>query len=283
METDLAGGQRRKLGSQVGRRREHHADHIARNQAVTVHHLGHQLGGPIQDVRLLVGVHLHGPPDRPNRHQPRTPLTLGNQHPRLSTPLPRLPPVIPPPHPPRPPPPEVRWHQVTVSAEPPRAPQADAIAATRRGHSPTQAGSRNQRQPQAEASVPAQRDVPPARRWRSVAHAAVRPTRLGPTQRTRHPRTCQPAAHLRGTAPPQPPSPNDLPASGTPAGHGPPQPPSPNDLPASGAPAGHGPPQPPTREDSPASGTPAGHGPHTAVQPHTPTARPPRTTPPPQQ
>src|SRR5262249_10485226 len=146
--------------------------------------------------------------------------------------------------------------------------------ATRRGHSPTQAGRQRQPQPEAAASRGKRTrtgDVPPARRWRSVAHAAVRPTRLGPTQRTRHPRTCQPAAHLRGTAPPPPPSPNARPASGAPAGHGPPQPPSPNDLPASGAPAGHGPPQPPTREDSPASGTPAGHGAPTAVQPHTPT------------
>src|SRR5262249_24465007 len=62
-------------------------------------------------------------------------------------------------------------------------------------------------------------------------------------------------------------APQDLPASGTPAGHGPPQPPSPNDLPASGTPAGHGPPQPPTRDDSPASGTPAGHAPHTRPAP----------------
>src|SRR5262249_56275519 len=114
----------RKLGIQVGRRREHHADHIVRNQAVTVHHLGHQLGGPIQDVRLLVGVHLHGPPDCPNRHQPRTPLTLGNQHPRLSTPLPRLPPAIPPPPTPPPPPPPPPPAPPPPAPPPPRPPPA---------------------------------------------------------------------------------------------------------------------------------------------------------------
>src|SRR5262249_44069813 len=93
-------------GIQVGRRREHHADHIARNQAVTVHHLGHQLGGPIQDVRLLVGVHLHGPPDRPNRHQPRTPLTPGQPTPKAIHPPPPSPPPQPAlPRPPRAPPP----------------------------------------------------------------------------------------------------------------------------------------------------------------------------------
>src|SRR5262244_3318130 len=111
-------------------------------------------------------------------------------------------------------------------------------------------------------AVPAQGDVPPVRRWRSVAHARCPPHAPRADATDAAPQDLPASGTPAGHGPPQPPSPNDLPASGAPAGHGPPQPPSPNDLPASGTPAGHGPPQPPTREDSPASGTPAGHGPH---------------------
>src|SRR4029077_811875 len=93
MEPDLAGRQRRELRIQIRRRRKHHADHIVSNQPVPGHYFGDQLSSPLQNVRLLVGVHLHGPPDSPNRHQHSLHPAKAIP-PRLSSPTPPPPPRI---------------------------------------------------------------------------------------------------------------------------------------------------------------------------------------------
>src|SRR5262249_24465008 len=104
----------------------------------------------------------------------------------------------------------------------------------RRGQAPVRArqagatgGSRKPRQARAEAGAsrgklyPHRGTCPPCAAGVAWPTPAVRPTRLGPTQRTRHPRTCQPAAHPRGTAPHSRPAPTTCQPAAHPRGTAP--------------------------------------------------------------
>jgi hypothetical protein len=79
VEAELAGCQGRKLGRQIGRGREDHADHVVGGEVVAPHHLGHQLGDPGQDRVTVVALDLDRTADRP--HHGRSSISLTPGHP----------------------------------------------------------------------------------------------------------------------------------------------------------------------------------------------------------
>src|SRR5215813_726053 len=65
-----------ELCPQVRRGREDHADHLVSIQAVSFHHLGHQLGRAVQYLLTVVCPDLDGASDGPDRHNRSFPARL---------------------------------------------------------------------------------------------------------------------------------------------------------------------------------------------------------------